>query len=179
MTDKWTNKWTDRTSTYRLDPRKGSSKKKISKRIRSMVKKAIIHHLNLHNRWKKGGKKIPPTSFLTCLDCGHVGNVVAIHDHDINDDVNMAQSGAHLVGEILPRSGGRTGSPSIVSWKATILIKQENWTGNVKKILSFFNIPCICLFVFLFLIYIFLFFKFLFILPDFFCLISFSYYYNS
>ena len=52
------------------------------------------------------------------------GNVVAIHDHDINDDVNMAQSGAHLVGEILPRSGGRTGSPSIVSWKATIYKKK-------------------------------------------------------
>ena len=50
--------------------------------------------------------------------------MVAIHDHDINDDVNMAQSGAHLVGEILPRSGGRTGSPSIVSWKATIYKKK-------------------------------------------------------
>ena len=42
----------------------------------------------------------------------------------------MVQSGAHLVGEILPRSGGRTGSPSIVSWKATIYIKKGN-TGWV------------------------------------------------
>ena len=44
----------------------------------------------------------------------------------------MVQSGAHLVGEILPRSGGRTGSPSIVSWKATIC-KKVKQTYNVKK----------------------------------------------
>ena len=49
----------------------------------------------------------------------------------INDDVNMVQSGAHLVGEILPPSGGRTGSPSIVSWKATIYEKESS-TENVK-----------------------------------------------
>ena len=46
------------------------------------------------------------------------------YNYDHNDDVNMVQSGAHLVGEILPRSGGRTGSPSIVSWKATIYKKK-------------------------------------------------------
>ena len=49
---------------------------------------------------------------------------IIIYDDHHNDDVNMVQSGAHLVGEILPRSGGRTGSPSIVSWKATIYKKK-------------------------------------------------------